>query len=311
MLIHRRLDLKIGFLCNNACLHCVQGEKRATFGNKSLKQLKRELKTGRKACDQVVFTGGEPTLHECFLEAVEYARELGFKVIQVQSNGRRFFYHDFCLQTIQAGANDFGLALLGHNPKLHDYIVRAKGSFSQTTRGIKNLKSLGVRVSTNTVISNMNYRYLPQIAQVLVGLDVDQYQFAFPHPLGRARDNFAQVVPRMKQVMPYVLRGLDVGIASGKRVMTEAIPYCLMPGYEKYIGENFIPSTDIYDADYTVYGYEKYRQEQGKSKGPRCRLCKYNLVCEGPWREYPQAFGWEEFVPVRNTDAKKHAKRKD
>ncbi|MDP2905074.1 MAG: radical SAM protein, partial [Candidatus Omnitrophota bacterium] len=110
---YRRLDLKIGFLCNNSCLHCVQGNKRAIFGNKPLEVLKKEMRRARRSCDAIVFTGGEPTLHKDFLKAVRYALGLGYKAIQVQTNGRLFFYKDFCSEAIRSGADDFCLALLG------------------------------------------------------------------------------------------------------------------------------------------------------------------------------------------------------
>jgi radical SAM protein with 4Fe4S-binding SPASM domain len=35
-----------------------------------------------------------------------------------------------------------------------------------------------------------------------------------------------------------------------------------------------------------------------KSKFPQCRNCRYDAICEGPWREYSEAYGAREFVPV-------------
>ena len=296
---YKRVDLKLGFLCNNFCLHCVQGNRRVTFGSKSFKQLKKEIKKAAQDCNDVVFTGGEPTIHKDFLKMVGLAKELGFSNIQIQSNGRMFAYRTFCIETIKAGANDFALAVHGHTGKIHDYLSSAEGSFQQTVQGIKNLKSLNMRIATNTVISKINYRHLPQIAELLVKLGVDQFQFAFPHPAGRAKDNFSIIVPRMRKIMPFVKRGLSRGIKVGVRVMTEAIPYCLMRGYEDYVAEKMIPDTRIFDAGYEVDDYGEYRRKQAKLKGPKCNLCKYYSICEGPWREYPEYFGWEEFIPVK------------
>jgi hypothetical protein len=38
---------------------------------------------------------------------------------------------------------------------------------------------------------------------------------------------------------------------------------------------------------------------QGKSKRAECRSCRWDARCEGPWKEYPELFGWDEFRPVR------------
>lgn len=295
----KRADLKVGFSCNNHCLFCVQGKKRERFGDKTTVQIKKEMRRAVKDCQEVVLTGGEPTIRPDILELVGYAKSIGFKVIQIQTNGRLFAYRSFCEQMIGAGATEFSPALHGHTAGLHDYLTGSPGSFSQTTKGIRNLKSLGQKIITNTVITKSNYRHLPQIADLLVSLAVDQFQFAFVHALGSAGENFDSIVPRMELVEPFVKKGLDIGIKAGKTVMAEAIPYCLMRGYEKYAAERIIPDSKIYDYNKIIDDFTWARRYEGKSKGPLCDQCKKNKICEGPWKEYPKKFGWKEFTPFK------------
>jgi len=239
----KRIDLKTGFLCNNNCRFCAQGHQKR-FGNKGTEELKKYLfQAAQEGYRAVVFTGGEPTIRPDIIDLVTYAKNLGFKLIQLQSNGRCFAQLGFCEEIIAAGANEFSPALHGPNPRIHDYLTRSKGAFIQTVRGIRNLKKLRQKVMTNTVITKTNYRYLPQIARLLVRLKVDQFQMAFVHAIGNAEKNFVSVVPRKLLVMPYVKRALDIGVSSGVRVMTEAIPYCFMTGYEDYVAEDKIPET--------------------------------------------------------------------
>lgn len=296
----RKVDLKVGFKCNNRCKFCVQGDKRKRTIDKPLNVIRKELRIGRKKAEAVVFTGGEVTLRLSeLIEMVEVAKELEYSIIQIQTNGRLFSYNDFCQRIIAAGANQFSIALHGHNSKIHDFLTGASGSFEQARQGIINLKNLRQYVSTNTVITNYNYKYLPSIAQFLVNLNVNQYQFAFPHILGTARDNCGWLIPKKIKVMPYVKKGLDIGIKAKKLVMTEAIPFCLMKGYEEHIAERIIPDTKIFDAYFTIDNYTKYRRLTGKIKSDKCKICKYYRICEGPWREYPEIFGWSEFIPVK------------
>jgi len=294
----KKADIKTGFLCNNNCKFCVQGDKKH-LGNKSTEEIKKILREAAKDCQIVVFTGGEPTIRADIIELVEYAKKLKFKVIQIQSNGRMFVYKDFCKKIIKAGANEFALALHGHIPQLHDYLTSVKGSFEQTVQGIKNLKSLGQRVIMNTVITKSNYRHLPEIAKLLINLRVDQYQLAFVHPLGNAKKNFDSIVPLMSLVQPYVKLALELGIKAGIKVMTEAIPYCLMKGYEKYIAENIMPKMKIFEKNLIIEDFEKSRRKEGKAKGPQCKKCRYFFQCEGPWKEYPERFGFSEFKPIK------------
>ncbi len=297
-----RVDIKVGFYCNNQCAFCVQGRKRDYLSAKKVGEIRTSLREAfSKGKREVVFTGGEPCLHPNFFKLVKIAKKIGFKEIQIQTNGRIFVYPEFCIKTIKAGATQFGPSLHGHNSKIHDFLTRAKGSFNQTVQGIKNLKKLNQFVLTNSVITAKNYKYLPELAKLLVDLDVNQFQFAFIHIAGTALENQDWIVPRKSDIMPYVKRGLDIGLKAGKKVMTEAIPYCLMESYEDCIAEKIMPETRIYDADFMVEDYGKYRRESGKGKVKReeCKKCKYYNICEGPWKEYVDIFGWEEFKPVK------------
>jgi MoaA/NifB/PqqE/SkfB family radical SAM enzyme len=293
-----RVDIKTGFHCNNRCRFCVQGKKREIYGVKTTEEVKQVLEDARKDSDAIVFTGGEVTIRKDVVELVAYAKQLGFRLIQIQTNGRMLAYRKLTEDLIAAGANEFSPALHGHTPELHDYLTGAEGSFRQTVAAIKLLRSLDQTIITNSVICRSNYRFLPELATVLVKLGVDQFQLAFVHPLGTALEDFHSVVPRMTHIEPFVKRGLEVGLRAGKVVMTEAIPYCFMSGYERYVGERVIPRTKIYDAHAVLNDYTDYRLNEGKLKRPECQACIHFAYCEGPWKEYPEHYGWDEFVPV-------------
>lgn len=298
----KRIDLKVGFQCNNLCRFCVQGDKRKIYPNKTDKEVRNILKENAAHRQGVVFTGGEPTIRKELVGWVAYAKDLGYKAIQIQTNGRLFAYKDYCRALIKAGANEFGPAVHGSTAKIHDSLTCSPGSFKQTIRGIKNLVSLDQYVGTNSVINKINYRDLPKLAELLVSLGVNQFQFAFIHINRIIASNqklVEEIIPRHSAVEPYVKKGLQIGVKAGIPVMTEAIPYCLMGGYEDFVVEKNIPDTNVYDADFQVEDYTNYRRNLGKARGPACPKCKYFKICEGPWKEYPELFGWSEFKPVK------------
>lgn len=295
-----RIDIKTGFHCNNKCFFCVQGDKRFEYGDKTAADIKEQLEQAIRDSDSIVFTGGEVTIRKDLPELVAYARDLGFKQIQIQTNGRMLAYRKLTERLIEAGATEFSPALHGHVPELHDYLTRAPGAFEQTSKGIVLLKKLGQTVITNSVITRSNYRHLPELAALLVRLGVDQFQFAFVHPVGAAMKYFKQIVPRMTLIEPYMKKGLLVGLRAGRRVMTEAVPYCFMKGFEPYVGEQVIPRTKIFDANFVLDDYTEFRLNEGKAKGPNCKECVYFFECEGPWREYPDEYGFDEFVPRKD-----------
>lgn len=295
----KRVDIKTGFICNNNCRFCVQAHNKFR-GNRSFKEIRKDLINARKRCNSVVLTGGEVTIRKDFFDIVKFAKKLGYKTIQIQTNGRMFSSLDFCKKAIKSGANEFSPALHGYCKEQHDFLTRAQESFNQTVKGIRNLKSLGAFVLTNTVVVKQNYKDLPKIAKLLVKLNVDQFQFAFVHPIGNAWKNFNSVVPRISLAAPYIKKGLEIGIKAGKSVMAEAMPYCLMIGYEDYVSEQFIPETEIFFGN-NIFNedYKKIRVKEGKMKFKQCNKCKYNKVCEGPWKEYPEKYGDKEFNSVK------------
>jgi peroxiredoxin Q/BCP len=47
-----------------------------------------------------------------------------------------------------------------------------------------------------------------------------------------------------------------------------------------------------------VPDYERERIERGKTRFAQCATCRWEPICEGPWREYPEHVGSDEFQPV-------------
>lgn len=298
----KRVDVKTGFLCNNNCIFCVQAHKKE-FGNRSKEDIKKDIEDSKKnGCDEVVFTGGEFTIRDDALEIISYAKKIGYKVIQLQSNGRRLYYKDFCRKVIESGANQFALALHGSREELHDSLTKSPGSFKQTVGAIKNLKGMGQQVLMNTVVVNQNYKDLPDLARLFVDLKVDQFQVAFVHAMGNAWENIDKILPMKKDVAPYMKEAIKIGIDNGVRVMAEAMPFCMMKGYENYVAELRIPQTEVRDVDGFVSDFIDIKKREGKMKFSQCSECVFDNICEGPWIEYPQKFGSDEFVPVKDFD---------
>jgi len=297
--MEKKVDVTLGFACNNNCRFCVVADKKDVIKDFSTREAKNALQRGiDDGAGGVILTGGEPTVRKDILELVSYARSLGFDDIIIQSNGRMFYYMDFCIRCVRNGVTIYAFSLHGHKPEIHDHLTRAPGSFKQTTTGIKNLKSLNQRVVTNTVITKQNYKTIPVTAKLLINLGVDQIKFSFPHIMGNALKNLEDVIPTKTEVMPYVLKGLKRGFRANIPVLIEAIPFCFLKGYERCCLDIYTPPVEIIGRHTIIPDFDRIRKLKSKSKGPRCKECKYYLVCEGPWREYPEIFGWDEFKPV-------------
>ena len=291
-----KLDLKVGFRCNNHCTFCVQGDKRDHVGDLTTAEVKDRLAQARCTCDRVVLTGGEATIRDDIPEIAAHAKSLGYHTIQLQTNGRRMAYGSYCDTLIAAGVNRFNPSIHGHNASLHDKLTGTRGAFDQCIRGIQNLVARKQIVLTQTVIVRDNVEHLPAIAEMLVRLGVMQVQFAFVHAIGTAAETWEQTVPRYRDVAPQVAKAVAIVRAANRSALTEAIPFCFLHGMETAACELRTPSTLVYDGEITIGDYGKYRIEEGKAHGTVCEHCTWNARCEGPWREYPGHFGWDEFT---------------
>jgi len=296
-----RADVKVGFACNNRCVFCAQGQKRIACGSLPLAELIRRLQEARARTRGLVLTGGEPLVYKHIVPLVQAASRLGFAPIQIQTNGRMLAYPKVVHEVMAAGATEFSPSLHGSTADLHDSLTRAKGSYEQTVAGMRNLVAIGATVVTNSVITRDNTHDLPALVELLATIGIRQAQLAFVHPVGTAEELFDEVVPRLPDVVEPVREAREVARRFGMRLVTEAIPYCFLRGMEELAVEDVIPPTTVVDLDGQIADYSAWREHEGKAHGAPCERCSMRPRCEGPWREYPQRFGWYEFVPIEKT----------
>jgi len=294
-----RADVKVGFACNNRCMFCAQGHKREGCAHVPFEDLLGRLRKGRESSDELVLTGGEPTLHPRVLELVTAAKELGYEQIQVQTNGRRLAYPSFVDALVTAGVTEFSPALHGPTAEVHDALTRAPGSFRQTVAGIRYLASRRLPIVSNSVVVRGNLPHIPALVDLLGRLGAGQAQLAFVHPVGTAYALFDQVVPRLPDFVEPLRRSKTIARRYGMVLVTEAVPFCFLPDMYELAVEDRIPETTVIDLDGAPFDYGAWRPAEGKAHGPPCERCTMRLRCEGPWREYPEKFGWDDFVPIR------------
>jgi len=293
----RRVDLKVGFACNNRCVFCAQGEKRAQCGALPAGELYESLKRLRARATALVLTGGEPSVHKKILVLVRAARQLGFTSVQLQTNGRLLAYPAVVRALLEVGVTEFAPSLHGARAETHDALTQAPGSFEESVRGIANAVASGVPVVTNSVIARSNLDELPALVLLLGGLGVRAAQLAFVHPVGTALERFDEVVPTLASVVAPLRAARDMAQELRVRLVTEAVPLCFLRGMQELAVEARIPETIVVEPD-SVLDYSEWRTHEGKSHGEPCVGCAVRDRCEGPWREYPERRGWLEFVPL-------------
>jgi His-Xaa-Ser system radical SAM maturase HxsC len=184
--------------CDHYCLMCSQPPKTARddYLLEDAFDVVRLLPRGTR---NIGFTGGEPTLHrDRLLELLSLCRSLLPEAgVHVLSNGRRFanpaFAHAWA--AVDNPNMMVGIPLYGSEPTLHDYVVQAKGAFTDTVRGIINLADAGAAVEIRVVIHKQTAPYLPEIAEFIArNLPfVNQVALMGLEMIGFARANMEEV----------------------------------------------------------------------------------------------------------------------
>jgi 7,8-dihydro-6-hydroxymethylpterin dimethyltransferase len=115
--------------------------------------LARSLDTLPRRQMSVQFSGGEPTLSPHFLDAVRYAREVGYFCVQCASNGIRFAQDpEFCRRARQAGLRLCYLQFDGVSNEAHLH-RNVANLFDVKRRAIQNLHAAGIDVVLVATVS--------------------------------------------------------------------------------------------------------------------------------------------------------------
>jgi MoaA/NifB/PqqE/SkfB family radical SAM enzyme len=294
-----KVEILLGWVCNNNCMFCSVGHKLQEGTVKPWNLVKKHIDYGKSVESETIsFSGGEPTIINYLEEAIKYSKKLGFKTIEIQSNGRMFSYMDFAEKIVNAGANRFLISVHADNPELGDALNRVRGSFNQTVEGIKNLNRLGVEnLRFSVVMNKLNYKRLDKIMEFLLQFNPVGIHTNYTIIDGHAYTYRESIMPpKMGIVAPYVHEAIRVVKKAGKEIWVYSFPYCLMQGYEFTIAEMGTMDSRLIGPDFNISLQENRHKHRAKKE--LCKKCKYYKLCLGPWKRYVRMFGFEEFKPV-------------
>jgi MoaA/NifB/PqqE/SkfB family radical SAM enzyme len=294
-----KVEILLGWVCNNNCAFCSVGHKLQERTIKSWETVKKHIDYGKSVNSETIsFSGGEPTIIKYLEDAVAYSKNLGFKTIEIQSNGRMFSYPDFAEKIVGGGANRFLISVHADSEELGDAINRIKGSFAQTIEGVKNLKKLGMKnLRFSVVINKLNYKRLDKIMEFLLQFDPIGIHVNYIILDGHAYTNRENIMPpKMSEVAPYVYEAIKMVKKAGKEIWIYSFPFCLMQGYEFAIAEMGNMDSRLLGPDFDISLQENRHKHRLKKES--CKPCKYFKLCLGPWKRYVRMFGFGEFMPV-------------
>ncbi len=160
--------------CNLSCRHCYINKEQHGYDILDINTIKKWLSlfTEKTKEINVIFLGGEPTLHPDLFLAVKEAKRLGFKSITIDTNG--YLFNDI-LDKITPDEVDFiSFSLDGATRQTND-AIRGKDSFEKCTAGIKKSVAKGFSTSMIYTVSAMNFNELSMMPDLIKSLKIDRF----------------------------------------------------------------------------------------------------------------------------------------
>ncbi|MBL8125206.1 MAG: radical SAM protein [Pyrinomonadaceae bacterium] len=155
----------------------------------------------------ILFSGGEPTLSPYFLDAVAYAKKIGFYRILAATNGIRYAEDiEFCKAAKAAGQHGVYLQFDGTNEE--DNKHRGVGNlFDVKLKAIENLAEVGIKVTlVTTIVNSWNNEGIGSIVK-FAAENIDKVQtIAFQPVSFTGRDEDVSDKDRIQQ--RYTLAGM-------------------------------------------------------------------------------------------------------
>ena len=282
--------ISLGYKCNHKCIICPN-KKAGSSVVTSKEQIFKMLDNLKKSEESsVTISGGEPTLHDNFLDAIHYATTLGIKT-NVLSNGDAL--NDLSLvheieKAVDKSLFSITTAFHSHNPQVHNSICGMDGAFERSMQGIQNALNAGLSVQIKHCIHKKNYAQIKKFIEfvyanfpdysplILCGIDfvglndneTDGVAISFKE-LGQALENAFDKVIEFH------------GLQRHRSVIVTETPLCIV---DPYYWSFFEPKSEL---PIKYLAPEKKETNIESSCGTYyrpCESCGVKDVCQGAWR---------------------------
>ncbi|MBL0716118.1 MAG: radical SAM protein [Desulfosarcina sp.] len=144
-----RLSIEVTKRCNSSCVYCFAGAGETNSAEIPLELFKEIILQGYNAAYRHLhITGGEPLLYRDIFEGLDYAIDLGYESILLNTNGI-LLNKQLCQRLASYPGLTMTISLEG-TEALHDR-YRGNGSYQKTIRGLENGLEAGIDIIIFTI----------------------------------------------------------------------------------------------------------------------------------------------------------------
>lgn len=166
------LTLVLGNRCNFKCIYCYANLSGPPLSLSSSAAIGLINDAEEMGAVSVCLSGGEPLLHPDIDKIVFAATERGMLV--VLATNAALLNEPMADRLRRAGLESIQVSLDTPSASLHHFITGSENSFDRVIAGIGILKARGLRVGVRSVIMPHNWKEVPELVDLLSGLNVDE-----------------------------------------------------------------------------------------------------------------------------------------
>ena len=187
--------------CNLRCRHCYINPSQHGTGALDIDTIAAWLNAfaGKDNPPNVIFLGGEPTLHPDLALAVKHARRLGYQSITIDTNG--YLFHDILDRLNPEDVDFISFSLDGATPGVND-ALRGDGAYHACLKGIRQAVSRGFHTSLIFTVSSANLHELEKMPELLSNLGVRRFFIQVVGIRGKPARTAPSDPDRIHQVSP-------------------------------------------------------------------------------------------------------------
>lgn len=293
--------LGILYRCNQDCVFCQLAYMNVDLPREKIFAAIDESR--ERGSMRLIITGGEPTLSKNLFDYIEYARKIGFEVVELQTNAVAAHSPRFADKLVAAGLTNAQVSLHGPDGEISDRLTAAPGTHAKTLDGVSNLLDRGVAVLINHLIFADNSTLLPDFADLVEQRwsdHKDSLVIQFHAPLNEfdrvedARQHIARFSDYAEPLLATWDRLHDQGFLVHDLQDPTGLPaLCLLGANERYLGpiarQEVRPRIHKWETGWMTHV-------------DACSACELREYCIGIPRHYLDLHGDSEFQAVKLSD---------
>lgn len=176
--------------CDLVCTHCraeaIAMRDPFELSTEEAKALLGQLRTFGDPPPQLVMTGGDPLKRPDFFELVRHSRSIGMPT-SVAPSGTPLLTPEAIKALADNGVMSMSLSIDGATAESHDKFRGVAGCFATTMRAIQAVRSAGIPLQINTLVTPETMGELPGVFRLLADMGIMRWSLFYLIATGRGR----------------------------------------------------------------------------------------------------------------------------